>query len=398
MNKKIKNYIFPILLIVSMILGSIVGIFFQNFSENIKPLGDIFLNSMFTLVVPLVFTTIVSSISNMFSIKRLTKILRNTFIIFIITSFIASLIMLIFNLIFPVTTPNIELIKSSVEKVSVLEQIASALTVSDFNNLLSRSNMLALIIFSIIFGIALNLVEKDKKIVGKIFNTLADTMMKMVKIVMYYAPVGIFAYFASLVSNLGPEFVGSYAKTLVLYIIVTIIYFLIIYTIYCYIASGKRGVKNFYKNIFPSILTSLATQSSLASLPTNMEVASKMNIDKDVSNVALPIGATMHMEGSSMGSILKILFLFSIFGYTNIGIDSYIIALLISVLSGVVMSGIPGGGLIGEMLIVSLYGFPAEAFIIISTIGWLIDAPATMLNVTGDITSCMLIDKYIKKD
>ena len=398
MNKKIKNYIFPILLIVSMILGSIVGIFFQNFSENIKPLGDIFLNLMFTLVVPLVFTTIVSSISNMSSIKRLTKILRNTFIIFIITSFIASLIMLIFNLIFPVTTPNIELIKSSVEKVSVLEQIASALTVSDFNNLLSRTNMLALIIFSIIFGIALNLVEKDKKIVGKIFNTLADTMMKMVKIVMYYAPVGIFAYFASLVSNLGPEFVGSYAKTLVLYIMSTIIYFLIIYTIYCYIASGKRGVKNFYKNIFPSILTSLATQSSLASLPTNMEVASKMNIDKDVSNVALPIGSTIHMEGSCMGSILKILFLFSIFGYTNIGIDSYIIALLISVLSGVVMSGIPGGGLIGEMLIVSLYGFPAEAFIIISTIGWLIDAPATMLNVTGDITSCMLIDKYTKKD
>lgn len=398
MNKKIKNYIFPILLIVSMILGSIVGIFFPNFSENIKPLGDIFLNLMFTLVVPLVFTTIVSSISNMSSIKRLTKILRNTFIIFIITSFIASLIMLLFSLLFPVTTPNIELVKSSVEKVSVLEQIASALTVSDFNNLLSRSNMLALIIFSIIFGIALNLVEKDKKIVGKIFNTLADTMMKMVKIVMYYAPVGIFAYFASLVSNLGPEFVGSYAKTLVLYIIVTIIYFLIIYTIYSYIASGKRGVKNFYKNIFPSILTSLATQSSLASLPTNMEVASKMNIDKDVSNVALPIGSTIHMEGSCMGSILKILFLFSIFGYTNIGIDSYIIALLISVLSGVVMSGIPGGGLIGEMLIVSLYGFPAEAFIIISTIGWLIDAPATMLNVTGDITSCMLIDKYTKKD
>lgn len=398
MNKKIKNYIFPILLIVSMILGSIVGIFFPNFSENIKPLGDIFLNLMFTLVVPLVFTTIVSSISNMSSIKRLTKILRNTFIIFIITSFIASLIMLIFSLLFPVTTPNIELIKSSVEKVSVLEQIASALTVSDFNNLLSRSNMLALIIFSIIFGIALNLVEKDKKIVGKIFNTLADTMMKMVKIVMYYAPVGIFAYFASLVSNLGPEFVGSYAKTLVLYIMATIIYFLIIYTIYSYIASGKRGVKNFYKNIFPSILTSLATQSSLASLPTNMEVASKMNIDKDVSNVALPIGSTIHMEGSCMGSILKILFLFSIFGYTNIGIDSYIIALLISVLSGVVMSGIPGGGLIGEMLIVSLYGFPAEAFIIISTIGWLIDAPATMLNVTGDITSCMLIDKYTKKD
>ena len=398
MNKKIKKYLFPFLMILSMILGSIIGIQFPNFSETIKPLGDIFLNLMFTLVVPLVFTTVVSSISNMSSIKRLTKILRNTFIVYILTSFIAALIMLFVNLLFPISVPNIELISSSVDKIGVLDQIVSAITVTDFSMLFSRSNMLALIIFSIIFGIALNLVEKENKIVGNIFNTLANTMMKIVNIVMYYAPVGIFAYFASLVSTLGPEFVGSYAKTLVLYVAVTIIYFLIIYTIYSYIALGKRGVKTFYKNIFPSVLTSLATQSSLASLPTNMEVASNIKIDKDVSNVALPIGSTMHMEGSSMGSILKILFLFSIFGYTDIGITSYIIALLISVLSGVVMSGIPGGGLIGEMLIVSLYGFPNEAFIIISTIGWLIDAPATMLNVTGDITSSMLIDKYTRKE
>lgn len=353
---------------------------------------------MFTLVVPLVFNTIVASISNMSSIKRLTKILRNTFIVFIITSFIAALVMLLINLLFPINAPNIELVASSVEKVGVLEQIASAITVTDFSGLFSRSNMLALIIFSIIFGIALNLIEKDNKMVSNIFNTLANTMMKIVNIVMYYAPIGVFAYFASLVSTFGPEFVGSYAKTMILYIVVTIIYFFVVYTLYSYIALGKKGVKSFYKNIFPSVITSLATQSSLASLPTNMKVASKMKIDKDVSNVALPIGATMHMEGSSMGSILKILFLFSIFGYTNIGLDSYIIALLISILSGVVMSGIPGGGLIGEMLIVSLYGFPSEAFIIISTIGWIIDAPATMLNVTGDITSSMLIDKYTKRD
>lgn len=398
MNKRIKTYIFPILLIISMILGSIVGILLPKFSEAIKPLGDIFLNLMFTLVVPLVFNTIVASISNMSSIKRLTKILRNTFIVFIITSFIAALVMLLINLLFPINAPNIELVASSVEKVGVLEQIASAITVTDFSGLFSRSNMLALIIFSIIFGIALNLIEKDNKMVSNIFNTLANTMMKIVNIVMYYAPIGVFAYFASLVSTFGPEFVGSYAKTMILYIVVTIIYFFVVYTLYSYIALGKKGVKSFYKNIFPSVITSLATQSSLASLPTNMKVASKMKIDKDVSNVALPIGATMHMEGSSMGSILKILFLFSIFGYTNIGLDSYIIALLISILSGVVMSGIPGGGLIGEMLIVSLYGFPSEAFIIISTIGWIIDAPATMLNVTGDITSSMLIDKYTKRD
>ena len=144
------------------------------------------------------------------------------------------------------------------------------------------------------------------------------------------------------------------------------------------------------------MLTSLATQSSLATLPTNLKTSKDMEIDKDVANVSLPIGCTIHMEGSSMGAILKIVFLFSIFNMhmTPLGI---LLAILISVLSGVVMSGIPGGGLIGEALIVSLYGFPIEAFLIISTIGWLIDPPATMLNVCGDITSSMLVDKYVNK-
>ena len=98
----------------------------------------------------------------------------------------------------------------------------------------------------------------------------------------------------------------------------------------------------------------------------------------------------------SMGAILKIAFLFAIFNQPFIGIDNYLIAIMISVLSAVVMSGIPGGGLIGEMLIVSLYGFPLEAFPIIATIGWLIDPPATTLNVCGDVTSAMLVSRKIE--
>ena len=104
----------------------------------------------------------------------------------------------------------------------------------------------------------------------------------------------------------------------------------------------------------------------------------------------------MHMEGSSMAAILKIVFLFGIFGKSFTGIDTYLIAILIAVLSGVVMSGIPGGGLIGEMLIVSLYGFPLEAFPIIATIGWLVDPIATSLNVVGDTSSTMMIAKCIE--
>lgn len=181
-----------------------------------------------------------------------------------------------------------------------------------------------------------------------------------------------------------------------IYYILSIVYFAVFYTLYSYMAGKKEGIKAFYKAAPYPTATSLATQSSLASLPVNLEAASSIDVPKDIREVTLPIGATMHMEGSSMGAILKIAFLFAIFNRPFVGVDTYLIALLISVLSAVVMSGIPGGGLIGEMLIVSLYGFPMEAFPIIATIGWLIDPPATCLNVVGDLSSSMLVTRIVE--
>ncbi len=390
-----KNYIFPIIMLVCMIIGSLTGILFPTFSTYLKPFGDIFINLMFTIVVPLVFFTITSSIANMSNIKKLSKILKNTILVFVITSLIATLFMLFMTYVVKINPTNILMQETLVEKQNVLDQIVSAITVNDFGNLLSRKNMLPLIIFSVIFGISLNVVDKEKR-VSKTLNTISNTLMHFVKIIMYYAPIGIFAYFASIVSEFGSELLGSYAKTMLIYYVGTVIYFLVFYTLYAYLSDRKNGVKRFYKNIFPSMLTSLATQSSLATLPTNLKTSKDMEIDKDVANVSLPIGCTIHMEGSSMGAILKIVFLFSIFNM-HMTPSGLLLAILISVLSGVVMSGIPGGGLIGEALIVSLYGFPIEAFLIISTIGWLIDPPATMLNVCGDITSSMLVDKYVNK-
>ena len=390
-----KNYIFPIIMLISMIIGSLIGILCPSISIYLKPFGDIFINLMFTIVVPLVFFTITSSISNMTSIKKLNKILKNTILVFVITSLIATLFMLFLTFIVKLNPTNIIMQKTLVEKQNVLDQIVSAITVSDFSNLLSRKNMLPLIIFSVLFGISLNKIDKDKK-VSKILNTISNTLMYFVKIIMYYAPIGILCYFASTVKEFGPELLGSFSKSMILYYVGTVVYFVVFYTLYSYLADKNNGVKRFYKNIFPSMLTSLATQSSLATLPTNLKTSEDIQIDKDVSKVSLPIGCTIHMEGSSMGAILKIMLLFSIFNMT-ITPTNILIAILISVLSGVVMSGIPGGGLIGEALIVSLYGFPVEAFLIISTIGWLIDPPATMLNVCGDITSSMLIDKHINK-
>lgn len=397
-SKFIKNYGFPIILFISIIIGSIIGLVFKEKATVIKPLGDIFLNLMYTLVVPLVFFTISSSVANMASIKRLSKILKSVFLIFVITSFVSALFMLIVLFIFnPTDNTNIVLeVSGELAKTNIGEQIVSALTVSDFGELLSRSNMLPLIIFSCIFGISVNLVEKENKVVSNILALISNAFMKFIKIIMYYAPVGICAYFANLVGNFGPELLGSYAYSMLIYYVACIVYFLVFYTIYAYLSAKKKGIRIFYKNILPATATSLATQSSLASLPTNLEVAEKIGVSKDIREVTLPLGATMHMEGSSMGSILKIVFLFGIFGKSFEGFGTIGLALLVAVLGAVVMSGIPGGGLIGEMLIVSLYGFPMEAFPIIATIGWLIDPPATCLNVVGDVSSSMLISKMVE--
>ena len=397
-NKFLKSYGMPLILLLSIIVGTILGIVVKD-TSIFKPFGDIFLNLMYTIVVPLVFFTISSSIANMVNLKRLGKILKYVFIVFVITSLISSIFMLFGLSIFDISSTNIVLESGTeVEKLSIGNQIVKALTVTDFNNILSRSNMLPLIIFSILFGISVALIGEKANNVRSILDSLSLVMMKIVKIIMYYAPIGLCAYFANLVGEFGPELIGSYAKSMIFYYVICIIYFFIFYTLYAYIAGKKKGVKSFYKNILGVVLTSLATQSSLATLPTNLDTTEKIGVPKDIREVTLPIGTTMHMEGSSMGSILKIAFLFSIFNKPFTGIGTYLTAILIALLASVVMSGIPGGGLIGEMLIVSLYGFPLEAFPIIATIGWVIDPPATCINVCGDTTSSMLVTKLVDKE
>lgn len=398
MWKFVKKYWFPISILLSIIIGSLWGSYLGERASVLKPIGDIFLNLMFTIVVPLVFFTISSSISSMIDLKRLGKIMGYSLIVFTITCIIASVVMLVSVKIVNPLGSNSVLIDATetVKNLSIGEQIVSTLTVNDFSELLSRNNMLPLVIFSILFGVGVSaLGDKGKKLSTNL-EANSKALMKVVHIIMYYAPIGLCAYFMNLVGSFGISLISGYLRSFILYTVVGIIYYLVFYTLYAYVAGGKRAVKNFYKNALNPTAVALATQSSLATLPTNLESASNMGISKDIREVSMSVGSTMNMHGSVMASVLKISFLFSVFGRSFTGLDTYLIAILISVLSGVVMSGIPSGGLIGEMLIVSMYSFPAGAFLIISTIGIIVDAPATALNVMGNPISAMLVSRLVE--
>ncbi len=393
-----KTYRFPLILLISITIGSIIGLVFGEKAMVLRPFGAIFLNLMFTVVVPLVFVTITSAVGNMLNMRRLGKILGSMFVVFLVTAAISATLILIVVSIFPPAqgvTLNLSQ-AGEMEAITLSEALVKAVTVPDFQDLLSRRNMLPLIVFSIIIGYCVSVTGGGENRIAKLLDDLSKIMMKAVDIIMLYAPIGLGAYFATLIGEFGSGLLEAYGRAMLIYFPLCLLYFVIAFPIYAYIAGGKEGVRRLLRYILPPTLTSLATQSSIATLPVNLEAAKNIGISKDVRDIVLPIGATMHMEGSVLSAVLKIAFLFGIFGQDFSGFGLFTITFLIAIMSGVVMSGVPGGGLVGEMLIVSLFGFPPEAFPIIATIGFLVDAPATCINATGDTVSSMLVNRMVE--
>ena len=393
-----EAYKFPIILILGIAAGCIAGAYMGKNALVFKPLGDIFINAMFMVVVPLVFTTICSAVATMSSMQRLGKVMRSLVVVFLVTGAIAAILMLVTVTFFPPAAgTNIRLeAPGEFQALKTMDQVVKAFTVEDFSLLLSRRAMLPLIIFTIFFGFCLQALGERGRAVGRGISVVADAMLVMVKYLMYYAPIGLGAYFATLVGDYGPQLLGAYLRSMIIYHAATFSYYFIAFTIYAYFATEGKGVGIFWKNIIAPSVMALGSGSSTATLPINLKASEQMGIPRDIADIVLPIGATAHMEGSCLSGILKIAFLFGIFQIPFAGFGTLATAVSVAVLSGVVLSGIPGGGLVGEMLIVSLYGFPPEAFPIIATIGFLVDPAATMVNASGDTCSALIISRMVE--
>lgn len=408
MKKLLSNYKSTIILLVSIIIGAIVGFIFKEKATVLSPLGDIFLNLLLVVITPLIFLTITTSISKMKSPKRLGKIVGATFLVFIITSIIAVLIGFASTYFIKLVKPEDgEKIKQSLqettdeetqenEEIGILKRTASLLTVNDFTKLLSKDNIIALLVFSIIFGLAINITGEKAKPVVDFLESANEIIDNVVKLIMYYAPIGLGCYFAALVGSFGEMIVVGYLKTFVIYTIVSILYYLIIYSIYAFVAGGKKGINLYWKNVLPATATALGTCSSAASIPVNIECSKKIGVPEDVAETAIPLGTSFHKDGSIIGSVFKIMFLVCLFGM-NVSTGTGILGILaIALVSTLLVTAVPiGGGTISEMLIITMLGCPTVALPILTIIATIIDAPATMLNVVGDTASSMMISKIV---
>lgn len=399
MKKIIKNYKQSIILIGSLIIGTIVGLIFNEKATVLEPLGTLFINMLLVVVVPLIFLSITTSIGKIDKPKRVGKILRSIIIAFVFTSLVSVVIGLTSLKIRLVDSGDAKKITALLDEstevsddASVLDKLVNSVSTNDFVNLLSKNNILALIVISILSGLAISKSGEKGKSFLKVLDSAYEVLQNLIKILMYYAPIGLGCYFASFTGTFGASVTQGFVKMLVIYTILVLFVYFVIYSLYAYMAAGKIGVKKYWANIIPASVTALSTCSSAASIPVNTECAKKIGVSEDIASPTITLGTSFHKDGSIIGSVFKIMFLVYLFDMPVSGIK----VLGVSLLATILVTAVPiGGGTISEMLILKLMGFPVAALPILTIIATIIDAPATLLNVTGDCASSMLVSRMV---
>ena len=401
MKKFLKNYKSYLILIGSIIIGTIAGLVFKEKTLIVSPLGDLFLNMLLVTVVPLIFLTLSTSIGRMKQPKRIGKILGTIILVFIFTSIVSVFVGLgtskMFKLVDVKDTNSIKEVltedtKVEKEDVNFLQRTVDTISVNDFSKVLSKDNMIALIVFSILFGISINMSKSKGEKLLNVLESANHVVQSFIKLIMYYAPIGLGCYFASLVGTFGGEIAVGYGKTFIIYTVVAVLFYFIVYSLYAFISGGKKGFVSYWKNILPATLTSLGTCSSAASIPVNTMCAKNIGVQDDIADTTIPLGTSFHKDGSIIGSVFKIMFLVCLF---NSDVSSLKI-LGVALLATLLVTAVPiGGGTISEMLIITMLGFPVSALPILTIIATIIDPPATMLNVVGDSASSMLVSRLV---
>ncbi|WP_312901791.1 dicarboxylate/amino acid:cation symporter [Chryseobacterium taichungense] len=398
MKEVLKNYSGILLLLLGITIGSIIGIVAPQVVGYIKPLGDIFLNLLFVSVVPLVFFAVSNSIASLDQQSKFGKIIFTmalTFLLFILTAAVFTICAVY---LFPVSgvSGSKEVIDEVASQESWGNRIVSFFTVGEFTQLFSRQNMLALLIFAFMTGFSARKAGERGQSFRMFIASGYEVMKELLLLIMKAAPIGLGAYFAYQVATLGPQLFGFYAKPLGLYYIAGVIYFLVFFSLYAFIAGGISGIRNFWKNAIYPTVTALSTCSSFATMPANLQAASNMGIPSQISNIVIPIGTTLHKNGSSMSSIIKIYVAFMIIGRDFFDPMNLLLALGITVFVSIVAGGIPNGGYIGEMLMISVYKLPQEAIPAVMIIGTLVDPLATVLNAVGQLIASMFVNRFVK--
>ncbi|MEM2004968.1 MAG: dicarboxylate/amino acid:cation symporter [Zestosphaera sp.] len=392
-------------LLVAIAIGFILGIFIgwlvsvatpsqvqKDVSAWLKAFGDIFVRMIRIVIPPLIFFTIAAATSSIADARRLGRILIYMVALYIVTTIIAAIWGIIgASVVMPGAGLNLT-VKYTPPTPPTGVDILLSFFQTDFNALLAVGGAMTMIIFAIILGLAVTFLGEEGRKVANLLSLGSKTMIGFVRIIMYYAPVAVFAYAAWLMIQYGPQMLGAYAKFLGTQYALTIFHFLVVYSVVVWLG-GLNPVKYFKAQIYPFIIA-FTTRSSAATLPANMEAAKRMGVPEEVFGVTLPIGATVNMDGTALYQVMSALFIAQLF---NIPLTPYHYGLLVfaALVGSIATAAIPGGGTIMLAYVLAVMGLPLEGIGIMLVIDTIADAIRTAINVSGDNACTVLITKIL---
>jgi len=388
-------------ILVGLLIGVGVGLILQPFPQvartYIKPFGDLFLNLIRMIIVPLVLASLVVGTASVENIRKLGRIGVKTIAYYLLTTALAVVIGLIMgNLMQPgsgLTLPTDAKVTAA-KPPSLVDVLLNMVPTNPIRAMVD-ANMLQIIVFSIFVGIAITLVGERAKVLFNFFDGLAEMSYKIVRIIMWYAPIGVFALIVPTVATHGAKVLLPLLTLIIaLYIGLAIhagvFYSLLVKTM------GKMNPGEFFKKVSPAMLVAFTTCSSSATLPVTMDVTEKeLNVPKSISSFMLPLGATINMDGTALYQGICALFVAQIFGI-SLSFSQQLTIVLTATLASIGTAGVPGAGLIMLTMVLTSVGLPIEGIALIAGVDRILDMGRTCLNVTGDMVGALVIHRTEK--
>lgn len=396
MNAFWVKYKSTILLVAGLVAGGLLGVFLPEATRFVKPVGDVFINMLFVLVVPLVFFSVSISFCRLKNGGGLGMMLKRMVMAFSILwvggGILGYLGVLAVN-------PAGGSMGSMTEGILLTEPknwgdtVTGALTVGDFPQLFSKFSLLPLIIFSALLGTGVSLCGVRGKAFASFLDSGNEVIIKTMGLLMKIAPLGLGCYFADTIATVGGSLLEGYLRVFLLFWALTVISVLVIYPSIIRLCRGKGSVKAWFINILPPSLTAMATTSSSVALPENIRAAEGLGIKPEIAETVIPVGTNMLKAGSVTGAVIKIAFLMALCGNGYIGFEQFFVTVGFAIVAAVVTGAVAGGNVTGELLICSLLGIDPKMAGLIIIIGTIIDIPCTLINSQATVVAAALVDR-----
>ncbi len=381
-----KNYGFSLALLAGVIAGGIFGAIWGEGTAVVKPIGDLFLNVVFVLIVPLVLFSMSSATCKLCNSGLAGKLLGSSLVVFLLMSAVAgALAFVLFMFWNPFSSANPEAFLADMQArgggggLSLKGAIAGAL--------------LPMIAVAMLAGFIVALLKEKGRRIAEFLDKATDLTVRAMRYVMYAAPIGVGCWFAWTVGSLGGSIIGEYADALAVYLVAALAVFLPVNSGWVMAAGGTGMLGRFWHGMVTPSLTAIATASSAVCLPLNMEAAVGMGVRPVVADSVIPLGTNIHKDGSVIGGVVKVVFLMTVFGAAAPSWGSIFMVVGIGILVGTVMGAVPTGGMTGELLICSMLGYPPEIAAVLMVISTLIDIPATLLNSSGNVVAAVVVNR-----